>query len=243
MKADEVRLLAETEESFWWHRGRQRIVRRLLHRFVSSGARVLDIGCGPGGTTLAYASGREILATDSSPESLRWARERGLSVAAMDASRLAVAPQSFDAVVALDILEHVPDDAAVIREAYRALRPGGVLVVTVPAYQFLWSSHDVAVGHLRRYTRRPLVTMVRECGFRVAVGEYTMATILPAAVIMRLAERLRPAAAEPTAKFTPLPRVVNAALERIVGLGPIPVPLVPVPFGLSIVVVAVKEGA
>ena len=88
VKPDEVRLLAETEESFWWHRGRQRIVRRLLNRFVAPDARVLDIGCGPGGTTLAYASGRAVLGTDSSPESLRWARQRGLTVAAMDASRL-----------------------------------------------------------------------------------------------------------------------------------------------------------
>jgi SAM-dependent methyltransferase len=237
LKPDEVRLLAKAEESFWWHRGRQRIVRRLLDRFVSPGARVLDIGCGPGGTTLAYAPGRDVLATDSSPESLRWARQRGLTVAAMDASRLAVAPQSVDAVVALDILEHVHDDAAVVREAYRTLRPGGVLVLTVPAYQFLWSNHDEAVGHLRRYTRRPLVKMVQESGFQITVGEYTMAAILPAAIVVRLAERLRPPVAEPKAKFTPLPRLVNAVLERIVGLGPIPVPLVPVPFGLSIVIV------
>ena len=240
VKPDEVRLLAETEESFWWHRGRQRIVRRLLNRFVAPDARVLDIGCGPGGTTLAYASGRAVLGTDSSPESLRWARQRGLTVAAMDASRLAVASQSVDAVVALDILEHVPDDAAVVREAYRALRPGGVLVLTVPAYQFLWSSHDEAVGHLRRYTRRPLVRMVQEAGFQITVGEYTMAAILPAAIVVRLAERLRPPVAEPKAKFTPLPRPVSAILERIVGLGPIPIPLVPVPFGLSIVIVACR---
>ncbi len=156
----------------------------------------------------------------------------------MDATRLAVAPATFDAVVALDILEHVQDDAAVLREAYRALRPGGVLVVTVPAYQFLWSDHDEAVGHLRRYTRGPLVRMVRETGFQIAVGEYTMAAILPAAMVVRLAERLRPPVAEPKAKFTPLPRVVSAVLERVVGLGPIPVPFLPVPFGLSVVIVA-----
>lgn len=241
MKPDEVRLLAQTEESYWWHRGRQRIVRRLLDRYVSPEARVLDIGCGPGGTTLAYAGGRRVLATDSSPESLKWASERGLTVAAMDATRLAVTPGSLDAVVALDILEHVHDDAGVLREAFRALRPGGVLVVTVPAYQFLWSNHDDAVGHLRRYTRGPLVRMVRDCGFRVVVGEYTMAAILPAAMVVRLAERLRPKVAEPKAKFTPLPKVVSAVLERVVGLGPIPVPLLPVPFGLSVVVVARRE--
>jgi len=241
LKPDEIALLARTEESYWWHRGRQRIVRRLLDRYVAPDARVLDIGCGPGGTTLAYASGRRVVATDASPESLKWASERGLTVAAMDATRLAVAPATFDAVVALDILEHVHDDAAVLHEAYRALRPGGVLVVTVPAYQFLWSNHDDAVGHLRRYTRGPLVRMVRTAGFQIAVGEYTMAAILPAAIVVRLAERLRPPVAEPKAKFTPLPKVVSAVLERIVGLGPIPFPFLPIPFGLSVVIVARRE--
>lgn len=238
MKPNEVRQLAHTEESYWWHRGRQRIVRRLVDRNVPPGARILDIGCGPGGTTLSYALGRWVVAVDSSPESLRLADERGLTAAAMDATRLAVRSGAFDAVVALDILEHVGDDRQLLREAYRVLRPGGVLVATVPAYQFLWSAHDDAVGHLRRYTKRPLLRMVRETGFEITLGEYAMSSILPAAMMVRLAERLRPRRGEPVAKFTPLPRVVSAILERLVGLGPAPLPFVTIPFGLSIVVVA-----
>src|SRR5690606_18865966 len=151
-----------------------------------------DVGCGPGGTTEAYTGDNRVLAVDASPESMQHARGRGLSVASMDASRLGVRPGSCDAVVSLDLIEHVADDLGALREMYAALRPGGVLVVTVPAYQFLWSAHDEAVGHLRRYTRGGLLRIAREAGFEVVLGTYTMSSILPAAMAVRLAERLRP---------------------------------------------------
>ena len=238
MKADEVRQLALAEESFWWHRGRQRIVKRMLDRYVPRGSQILDIGCGPGGTTLAYSESHRVLGVDASIESARRARDRGIAVATMDATCLGIRPQSCDAIVSLDLLEHVADDEHALREMYAALRPGGVLVVTVPAYQFLWSSHDEAVGHLRRYTKGPLRRLVQAAGFEVMLDAYVMSSILPAAIVMRLAERFRPRRAAPVANFTTLPRVLNAALERIVGLGPMPLRFVSIPFGLSIAIVA-----
>ena len=238
MRAEEVRELALAEERFWWHRGRQRIVKRMLDCYVPRGARILDIGCGPGGTTLAYSESHNVLGVDASSESVRYARDRGIAVAMMDATRLGVRPDSCDAIVALDLLEHVADDARALREMYAALRPGGVLVATVPAYQFLWSSHDEAVGHLRRYTKGPLLRLVRAAGFEVTLGAYVMSSILPAAIVVRLAERLRPRRGEPAARFARLPRVLNVALERIVGFGPMPLRFVSIPFGLSIAVVA-----
>jgi SAM-dependent methyltransferase len=237
MNNHEVRQLAHAEESYWWHRGRQRIIKRMLNRYVPAGARILDVGCGPGGTTNSYGRSGDVLAVDFSSESARLARERGLSVALMDATRLAVRPATFDAAVALDLIEHV-DDARALRSMYEALRPGGTLIVTVPAYQFLWSSHDVAVGHLRRYTRGGLLRVARDAGFEVDLCAYAMSSILPAAMALRLAERLRPPRSEPRANFIKLPGFANAVLERIVGLGPSPLPFVPIPFGLSIVLVA-----
>lgn len=238
MRADEVRQLAHTEESYWWHRGRQRIVKRVLARYVAPGSRILDVGCGPGGTTEAYTGDNHVLAVDASPESVRHAHERGLAVASMDAAHLGVRPGACDAVVSLDLIEHVADDVGALREMYETLRPGGVLIVTVPAYQFLWSAHDDAVGHLRRYTRGGLLRVAREAGFEVVLGAYAMSSILPAAMAVRLAERLRPRRGEPAARFIRLPGAVNGALERIIGLGPMPLRFVPIPFGLSIVLVA-----
>jgi SAM-dependent methyltransferase len=179
-----------------------------------------------------------VLAVDASTESARIARGRGLNVATMDATRLGVRPGSCDAVVSLDLIEHVPDDTLALREMFAALRPGGTLIVTVPAYQFLWSSHDDAVGHVRRYTKGGLLRVARDAGFEVVLGAYVMSSILPAAMVLRLAERLRPRREEPVANFTKLPRLVNATLERIVGFGPTPLRFVQLPFGLSIVLVA-----
>jgi SAM-dependent methyltransferase len=241
MRTDELRHLAEAEESYWWHRGRQRIVRRVLTRYVAPSSRILDVGCGPGGTTKSYSGANHVLGVDASAESTRLARGRGLEVARMDATHLATRPQSWDAIVSLDLLEHVDDDVAALREMRDALRPGGTLVATVPAYQFLWSSHDEAVGHRRRYTKGRLLRAAREAGFEVVLGAYVMSSILPLAMAVRLAERLRPRRGEPAASFTPVPRLVNAVLERVVALGPEPVPFVPVPFGLSIVLVARRE--
>ncbi|MBM3139127.1 MAG: class I SAM-dependent methyltransferase [Chloroflexi bacterium] len=237
MNAHEVRQLAHAEESYWWHRGRQRIVKRVLSRYVPSGSRILDVGCGPGGTTQSYAGNGRVLAADASPESTRIARSRGLTVATMEATHLAVRPGSCDAIVSLDLIEHIDDDERALREMYDALRPGGALVVTVPAYQFLWSSHDVAVGHKRRYTKGQLVRLAKRAGFEIELAAYAMSSIFPAAMAIRLAERLRPKREHPQANFVKLPRVANALLERIVGLGPQPLRFVPVPFGLSIVLV------
>lgn len=241
MHPDELRQLAEAEESYWWHRGRQRIVRRVLARYVAPSSRILDVGCGPGGTTKSYSGSNHVLGVDASGESTRLARGRGLDVARMDATRLATRAQSWDAIVALDLIEHVDDDVAALREMREALRPGGTLVATVPAYQFLWSSHDEAVGHRRRYTKAQIVRAAREAGFEVELGAYVMTSILPLAMAVRLGERLRPRRGQPAASFTPVPRLVNAVLERVIALGPEPLPRVPMPFGLSIVLVARRE--
>src|SRR5688572_18189873 len=86
MRTDELRHLAEAEESYWWHRGRQRIVRRVLTRYVAPNSRILDVGCGPGGTTKSYSGANHVLGVDASDESTRLARGRGLEVALMDAT-------------------------------------------------------------------------------------------------------------------------------------------------------------
>jgi SAM-dependent methyltransferase len=240
MNAIEVERLGGVEEKYWWHRGRQRIVQRVLSRYVPKGARILDLGCGPGGTTLAFSAFGEVIAADASLASVRRARARGLQVARMDATSIAIRSASCDAAVALDLLEHLPDDAMAVAEMYRVLRPGGHFIATVPAYQFLWSEHDDAVGHVRRYTKRPLERLLAEAGFETRLCTYTMSSILPAAIAMRLLERVKPRRPEPVANFVRVPGMVNAALERVVGFGPTPIAGLPMPFGLSLIAVAQK---
>jgi len=123
------------------------------------------------------------------------------------------------------------------------LRPGGVLLATVPAYPFLWSSHDEALGHRRRYRRTELRARVAAAGFEIALCSYVMASILPVAIVVRLAERVWRREGPAESGYLTLPRPLNDLLARVVGLGGWLVPIMVLPFGLSIATVARRPSA
>ena len=239
MDAHEHERLAGFEEWYWWHRGRQAIVQRLLARYAPPGARILDVGCGTGATTLGLRSFGPIVGMDVGRQALQIANGRGLSVAQGSAARLPARPEAFDLVLALDVLEHLDDDVAAAREMRAALRPGGCLLATVPAYPFLWSGHDEALGHRRRYVRRELVAALERAGFETLLCSYAMGSILPAAFAVRLAERwLRRGGPRRESGYVVVPAPLNALLACITGAESLLLPRVPLPFGLSIAVVA-----
>jgi SAM-dependent methyltransferase len=210
--------LAEHEEWYWWHQARERIVHRVLRRQLSPPVRLLDVGCGTGATTASLRAFGSVVGLDIGASALDRARQRGVVGARASAARLPVRPGSFDAVVGLDVLEHLEDDGAAASEMLAALAPGGLLLVTVPAYAFLWSSHDDALGHRRRYV---------------------MAAILPAALVVRLSERLRPHRRRvERSGYVPVPGFVNALLAWLVGLDGALLRWLRLPFGLSILAVA-----
>jgi SAM-dependent methyltransferase len=247
MQASEIERLAHFEEWYWWHRARQAIVSRLLARYGRSAQdRVLDVGCGAGATTLTLRGSGRVLGVDFGAEAVTAARGRGLEVARMDAGGLAVLDGAFDVVVALDVLEHLDDDAAAARELHRALRSGGRLLVTVPAYQWLWSSHDEALGHRRRYRRAQVRTLLEGAGLHVEVCAYVMTVALPPAVLIRMLERLRRgprSAPRSESGYVRIPGFLNTLLTRIVGLDGVLAGRVPSPFGLSVVAVGQKREA
>lgn len=242
MDASEHERLADFEEWYWWHRARQSIVTRLLRRYVGEAPNpILDVGCGTGATSAAIANGGQLLGIDLGPQAVASARERGLEVAQMDATSIGARSDCFGLVVALDVLEHLDDPMAAAREFRRALRPGGRLLVTVPAYQWLWSSHDVALGHRRRYTRNPLQELLRGAGFEVELCSYVMSAALPPAALVRLIERLpgrrrHDDAAE--SGYVDVPGWLNAILSRLVALDGHLVGRLPIPAGLTVVAIA-----
>jgi SAM-dependent methyltransferase len=242
MDAAEHQRLADFEEWYWWHRARQSIVTRLLARYVGETPDgILDVGCGTGATTMAIANGGAVLGIDLGAEAVTSARARGLEVAQMDATSIGARSESFGLVVALDVLEHLDDPMAAAREFRRALRPGGRLLVTVPAYQWLWSSHDVALGHRRRYTRHPLRTLLQGAGFEVDICSYVMSTALPPAALMRLLERIpgrRRHDEEAESGYVDVPGWLNAILSRLVALDGHLVGRLPIPAGLTVVALA-----
>ncbi|MEH0937141.1 class I SAM-dependent methyltransferase [Micromonospora psammae] len=171
MEATEIRKLAALEDTHWWYRERRALLGRALRRLAATGVRperALDIGAAGGGNTrVLRAHGWRPLALEYSAEGAGVARERGLDVIRADARYLPVPSASLGLVVAFDILEHVDEDHLAAAEIRRTLRPGGTALIAVPCDMALWSAHDVAVGHVRRYDRGSLRAVVEKAGLVV----------------------------------------------------------------------------
>jgi SAM-dependent methyltransferase len=190
---------AQLERNHWWFQGRRRILDRMLAGLepaLPPGARALDVGCGTGANGPVLAA-RAALAVgiDASPVplGLGGTDERGHSARLRgDAGALPFPDQSFDLVVALDVLEHLDDDAGASRELHRVLRPGGVLVVFVPALRLLWGLQDDVSHHRRRYHRAELRDLVASAGFRIQRLTFFNSLLFPPILAARLLMRLRP---------------------------------------------------
>jgi SAM-dependent methyltransferase len=210
--------MLELDDRHWWYRGRRRIIRAELDRLpLRTGARVLDAGCGSGRTLEELGRYGEVFGIELDPGAAAVARERGCGEVRI--GRLEELPWedgSFDLITCLDVIEHTPDDRATLRELRRVCRPGGFLLVTVPAYQGLWSMHDVANHHYRRYSRGRLRTAARETGWRVRRMTSFNGLLLGPAAAVRLAERRR--LRQPDSDYRPEltlgPEWLNNALEQ-----------------------------
>ncbi|MFJ8477560.1 class I SAM-dependent methyltransferase [Kitasatospora sp. NPDC094011] len=164
MEGAEVGKLAALEDHHWWYRERRALLARELAGIGRTGT-ALDIGAAAGGNTrVLRAHGWKGVAVEYGPEGARIARQRGLATIRSDARRLPVGSGTVDLVVAFDVLEHIVEDDRAMAEIYRVLRPGGLALIAVPCDMRLWSAHDEAVGHVRRYSRETLRNLVTASG-------------------------------------------------------------------------------
>ena len=193
MRPEEHARLAKLEREYWWHVGRRDIVRAVLSRSVGNGAahRLVDVGCGSGGNLQLLAEFGTVIAMDDAPAALSLVRETGHQhVVCGSAVHLPFDADSLDVIAMLDVLEHIDDDKAVLAECHRVLKPGALLLMTVPAYQWLWSGHDEALGHRRRYRRSALVKLVARAGFETRTVSYAVSALFPLIAGFRVLERL-----------------------------------------------------
>ena len=237
------------EDVHWWFVGRRRILLQVLNRYIGKGRddrrRILDVGCGTG-TMLAYLSafGR-VQGVDVDEEAVGYCHERGLlDVSLGEAAKLPFPEGTFDLVTALDVVEHLDDDAAALREMRRVLRPGGYLLVTVPANPFLWGDQDEVNLHKRRYVAGELRERLTASGLEVIRLSYMNALLLPpiaaARMLRRLERRFRPQLPIQSDFRYPAPGPVNFVLGHLFGAeGPI-VRRLDIPFGVSILALAQK---
>jgi len=197
-------IMYEVEGKHWWFIGRRRIIASFVERICKelraegrSRPRILDIGCGTGGNLEMLAEFGEAEGVDVSIDALDFCRARGVNTVKQGAAEsLPYEDGSFDLVTGLDVVEHLDDDVAGLREMSRVLRPGGRALIFVPAFMFLWGVQDDVSNHRRRYTLSTLRKSIEQAGLRIERASYAnltfFAPILAGRLLMRLTG-LRPA--------------------------------------------------
>ncbi|MBB4778138.1 class I SAM-dependent methyltransferase [Actinomadura livida] len=164
MDTIELQRIARIENDNWWYRERREILSAELLRFSVPGNAV-DIGAAAGtGSRVLAEHGWQATAIDLSPDAVALARAHGVEAYVGDARYLPLPPCEYDLALALDVLEHIEEDARAAAEITRVLKPGGIALVSVPCDMALWSAHDVALGRVRRYTRQALAELVEGAG-------------------------------------------------------------------------------
>ena len=231
MDDDELRRSAALEERHWWYSGRRALVRRLM-RGVPAG-RAIDVGPGPGGNAAVLRDlGWDVTGVELTETGAELCARRGVPVVRGDATRLPMAARSVDLVMSTDVWEHIEDHETVASESFRVLRPGGRLLVAVPAGKDMWSGHDVALGHVRRYERQELLDLVERHGFVVHDIASWNVLLRPVAKLRRTSNEEIPE--EGKSEMEEVAAPVNAGLRAAIAVESLlPVGRLP---GLSLVV-------
>jgi SAM-dependent methyltransferase len=228
------------DDTYWWFVGRRAILDRVLRRFGKRYRKAVDVGCGSGRNMELLSHHADwVVGVDRSSTALELAAAHGFATTCADAEAIPLADSSVDLLTAFDVLEHLDDDLAGLDEFHRVLRPDGLLLLTVPAYRFLWSEHDEALMHRRRYVASELHAKLTCCGFQVLKGSYAVFFTFFPIVAYRLFRGLVPKdPMAPKASHIMLPGFLNQFLTALLRfeawmLGP-----VNLPWGTSILVLA-----
>ncbi len=260
MNPEEYERMHALETDYWWFVGRRAIVSQLLKitvpRLGTTAPHLVDIGCGTGANLpmLRAAVGKNgsVYGLDFSPLALEWARHEldgleNVELHQADALCLPLDDNSADLVTMLDVLEHLCDDKLALKEVFRVLKPGGALILTVPAYQHLWSAHDEALHHFRRYEKHQLAARLREAGLHAWKLSFAMSLMPPIAWAWRKfilpTQARRPKHAQrhsQGAVLPPVPPFANKMLVKYLAAEGQILSRRPIRFGTSLITVAFK---
>ena len=217
-----ARQFVELERTHWWFEGRRRIFFHLLDQALIGrmDVRSLDVGCGAGGMMVELERYGTPYGIDVDTTLLHVCRARGFQeLLNASGTHVPFMDASFDLVTLFDCIEHIDDDGMALCEAHRVLKPGGLLFVSVPAYQFLYAHNDQVAHHVRRYTLSELRSKIRLAGFGVIKASYINALlfplILPAVLLIKLKERVIGDDGRRTNLSYTYPRWLNHALAAI----------------------------
>jgi len=229
-------ILFRVEQSHWWHIGRRRIlagfVEEICRRVTDRRPRILDVGCGTGANLLMLSKYGDAEGVDISEDALAFCRERGLDKVKLGAGEeLPYENGTFDLVTAFDVVEHMDDDLAGLKEMRRVLRPGGRVLLFVPAFMFLWGLQDDVSHHRRRYRMSELRRALEEAGFEIERTTYANITFFLPILLMRKLMRFTGIKAESENNINV--SALNGVLGRMLGAESLILKFMNLPFGVS----------
>lgn len=245
MDPEEYARMFRIEQTHWWYLGMARITRTILDKWFAAGVdrQILDAGCGTGSAMASYLSEYgTVTGIDLSPIALAFCRERRLtSLARASVVELPFKTASFDLVTSFDVLyeQGVQSDVASMGELFRVLRPDGLLLIRLPAYDWLRGQHDLTVHTARRYTVSRVKQLLGDNGFSILRASYANTFLFPLAVAKRLFERIS-APAPHTSDLSVKTGSFNGLLKNILGSEAVLIPFIGLPYGLSVIVLAKK---
>jgi 2-polyprenyl-3-methyl-5-hydroxy-6-metoxy-1,4-benzoquinol methylase len=243
MEKNEYQTMFDIETDYWWFVARRKLITQLVRGEAGGRAdvRILDVGCGTGANLDALRRYGESFGVDLSSDAIEHCRMRGLKDLAISRlENLSYSSNSFDIITALDVLEHVDDDLTAMGELYRICRPGGMLLVTVPAYGFLWSEHDEALHHRRRYAEYELRNKLTVAGFDIERCSYFITTLFFPILLIRVLQGIFKRSTHPKTSHVELPRLFNRMIIWLLAFEQWLIRFINLPFGVTIVCTARK---
>lgn len=242
------------EDRHAWFAGRTRAIQKYLDAEVGprqpgDKRKILDIGSGAGNMAHHLAHYGDVIGLDFNPRPLPVAGLRGLDVIQGSGDTLPFADEEFDLIALLDTIEHIPDEFGVLEECWRVLKPGGKLMITVPAFMWLWSYNDEINAHQRRYTAPELRHKLEMAGFQTKRLSYNNFFLFPVVAGMRLLRPYQPQLASPhlttaeevyQVEMEPIPEPVNTILHGVGWLEAELIERISLPIGVSVLCVAEK---
>ncbi|MEK6323446.1 MAG: class I SAM-dependent methyltransferase [Acidobacteriota bacterium] len=243
MNIAEYAEMHKIESFYWWFVARRRLLESLVGEISRefNQSTILDVGCGTGMNFSVLAKYGDTFSSDASEEALHFSKSRGIDgLVRSHVESLPFMVSTFDLVTALDMLEHVDDDLRALDELLRVTKEGGVLVITVPAYGFLWSEHDEALHHRRRYAASELRNKLTNTGFSVERITYYITFLFFPILFMRFAQSVSKKSIHAKTSHVILPGWLNSLLIAILGFERLLLRWINFPFGVSIVCLARK---
>lgn len=244
MKKSEYARMAEHEQSYWWHLGRLEIIQTYVKRASRnrSNPAILNVGCGTGGTIDMLEKFGKVDNVDTSDDAIAFVKKLGhKNIAKVDGIELPFEDKVYDLVGAFDVLEHIEDHKNALSEWKRVLKDDGAIVITVPAYQWLWSEHDVSLHHRRRYTVKSLMAVAAEVGLMSERKSYAISFSLPLVAGFRFAGKILGRKADSETSYVPVPRVINKLFTALLKVEAKMHNTVSLPAGTSVVAILRKS--